>query len=425
MLEEQGVSYRQTLYTPIVVLWAWISQVLDVDKSLSNAVNRVIAWLAVAGAAVPSADTGAYSTRPQTLTLGCAETLVATDCYRSRVGGKTGAVVVRATGEGICVGTSILMSDTPANQKVYPQHSNQKAGCGFPLAKLVVWFCGTTGAVLEVAIAAFNTSVWKLARQLYAMLQPEDVVVADSAYGTYGDLALVHSANADAVFRKHHARRCDFRRGKKLGIGDHIVQWQRPLQCPQSMSLAEFEALPLSIEVREVHLLIQKPGFRPKEMILVTTLVDPKRYPKAKLAQLYQLRWQATEVNLRHLKTTLKMEMIAAKTPEMVQKEIWVHLLTYNLLRTLMWQSAQQAQVSPLRISLQGTRQQFNQFRPILVQASDKNRRRLYTTLLEVIREQLVPLRPNRVEPRVVKRRPKPFPRMQQPRSVLKAKLAV
>ena len=97
---------------------------------------------------------------------------------------------------------------------------------------------------------------------------------------------------------------------------------------------------------------------------------------------------------------------------------------TYNLLRTLMWQSAQQAQVSPLRISLQGTRQQFNQFRPILVQASDKNRRRLYTTLLEVIRDQLLPLRPNRVEPRVVKRRPKPFPRMQQPRSVLKAKLA-
>ena len=423
VLEEQGVSYRQTLYTPIVVVWAWISQILDVDKSLSNAVNRVIAWLAVAGEAVPSADTGAYSKARKRLPLGVLKPLLqqTATALESEVKPEQWWCGRRVKAYD---GTSILMSDTPANQKVYPQHSNQKAGCGFPLAKLVVGFCGTTGAVLEVAIAAFNTSVWKLARQLYAMLQPEDVVVADSAYGTYGDLALVHSANADAVFRKHHARRCDFRRGKKLGIGDHIVQWQRPLQCPQSMSLAEFEALPQSIEVREVHLLIQKPGFRPKEMILVTTLVDPKRYPKVKLAQLYQLRWQATEVNLRHLKTTLKMEMIAAKTPEMVQKEIWVHLLTYNLLRTLMWQSAQQAQVSPLRISLQGTRQQFNQFRPILVQASDKNRRRLYTTLLEVIRDQLLPLRPNRVEPRVVKRRPKPFPRMQQPRSVLKAKLA-
>ncbi len=113
-----------------------------------------------------------------------------------------------------------------------------------------------------------------------------------------------------------------------------------------------------------------------------------------------------------------------AKTPEMVQKEIWVQMLAYNLLRTLMWQSAQHAQVSPLRISLQGTRQQFNQFRPLLAQVTDKNRRQIYISLLEVIPDLLVPLRPNRVEPRVVKRRPKPFPRMQKPRSVLKAKLA-
>ena len=122
------------------------------------------------------------------------------------------------------------------------------------------------------------------------------------------------------------------------------------------MRKAGFEALPASIEVREVHLLIQQPGFRPKEIILVTTLLDAKHYPKAKLAELYQLRWQATEVNFKHLKTTLKMEVISAKTPEMVQKEIWVQMLAYNLLRTLMWQSAQQAEVSPLRISLQGTR---------------------------------------------------------------------
>jgi hypothetical protein len=290
--------------------------------------------------------------------------------------------------------------------------------------KLVVWFCGTTGAVLEVAVAAFNTSEWQLSRQLYATLQAEDVVVADSAYGTYVDLALVQTTEADAVFRKHHARQCDFRKGKKLGIGDHRVQWQRPLQCPQAMSAADFEALPTSLEVREVHLLIQQPGFRPKEIILVTTLLDPKRYPKAKLAELYHLRWQVTEVNLRHLKTTLAMEMITAKTPDMVQKEIWMHLLASNLLRTLMWQAAQHTQVAPLRLSLQGTRQQFNQFRPLLAQTSDQNRQWLYTALLEIICHQLVPWRPHRVEPRVLKRRPKPFPRMQQPRSTLKAKLA-
>lgn len=224
--------------------------------------------------------------------------------------------------------------------------------------------------------------------------------------------------------RKHHARRCDFRRGKKLGIGDHVVQWQRPKKCPQSMTPGEFAALPTHLEVREVHLLIQQPGFRSSEIILVTTLVDPKRYSKTKLAELYQLRWLTTEVNFKHLKTTLQMEMIPAKTPDMVQKDIWVHLLAYNLLRTLMWQAAQHHQLSPLRISLQGTRQQFNQFRPHLAQAKTQQRHWLYSALLTMMTDQLVPLRPNRKEPRVTKRRPKPFPRMQQPRSVLKTKLA-
>ena len=263
-----------------------------------------------------------------------------------------------------------------------------------------------------------------MSRQLYAKLNPEDVVVADAAYGTYADLALVRLAQADGVFRKHHARRCDFRQGKKLGIGDHLVEWQRPLRCPASMSSQDFATLPTQFQVREVQLLIRQPGFRPSTMILVTTLVDPKRYPKAKLAQLYQLRWQATKVNFKHLKTTLQMEMIAAKTPDMVQKDILVHLLAYNLLRTLIWQAAFRAQVSPLRLSLQGTRQQFNHFRPLLAAATLNHRRHLYTALCQQVTQLLVPLRPNRKEPRVVKRRPKPFPKMQQPRSVLRAKLA-
>lgn len=422
VLQEQDVSYRRMLYTPIVVIWMWLSQVLDSDKSLSNAVKRVITWLVAAGEAIPSADTGGYSKARKRLPLGVLKPLL-----QQTAAALTSEVKPEQRWCGRRVkafdGTTVLMSDTPANQKAYPQHRNQKPGCGFPLAKLVVWFCGTTGAVLEVAIAAFNTSEWQLSRQLYATLQPDDVAVADSAYGTYADLALVHSRGADGVFRKHHARGYDFHKGKKLGIGDHIVQWQRPLVCPPSMSSTEFEALPATLEVREVHLSIQQPGFRPKAIVLVTTLLDSKRYTKAKLAELYQLRWQATEVNLKHLKTTLQMEMIVAKTPEMVQKEIWMHLLAYNLLRTLMWQSAQHAEVPPLRISLQGTRQQFNHFRPLLAMVPDQNRRCLYITLLTIIPEQLVPLRPNRVEPRVVKRRPKPFPRMQQPRSVLKAKL--
>ncbi|ASC73435.1 Transposase InsG for insertion sequence element IS4 [Halomicronema hongdechloris C2206] len=422
VLEAQGVTYRQVLYTPIVVLWSWLSQVLDSDSSLSHAVKRVTTWMRVAGLSVPSADTGAYSKArkrwPESifppLVKRVATALQAQVSPAQRWRGR----VVRAFDA-----TTILMSDTEVNQRAYPQHSNQKSGCGFPLLKLQVWFCVTTGAVLEVAMAPFRVSEWRLARHLYQTLCPEDVVVADSAYGTYVDLAGVTAMGADAVFRKHHQRRCDFRRGKKLGIGDHIVRWQRPKKCPHALSPEEFEALPEALEVREVYLSIQVPGFRPSNFVVVTTLIDPKRYPRAKLAQLYQLRWQAAEVNLRHLKTTLAMEMVAAKTPTMVTKSIWVHLLAYNLLRTLMWEAGADAEVGALRLSLQGTRQQFNHFRPELLHLSPSARPQGYQALLNAVRELIIPFRPHRSEPRVVKRRPKPFPRMQEPRSVAKAKL--
>ena len=422
VLEEQGVSYRQELYTPMVVLWAWISQVLDEDKSLSNAVTRITTWLTAAGEDRPSSDTGGYSKARKRLPLSVLPPLLKHSAE---------ALAAEVSPEQLWCGrrvkafdgTSLLMSDSAANQKSYPQHL-QKEGCGFPIARVVVWFCVVTGAVLEAAMAAFNTSEWQLSRQLYASLSREDVVVADRAYGTYADLALVQMMGADGVFRKHHARQCDFRRGEKLGIGDHLVTWQRPKRCPKSMTRQEFETLPTQLTVREVHLLLRRPGFRPTELILVTTLRDPTVYPKAKLAALYDLRWQATEVNFKHLKTTLKMEMIAAKTPDIVQKDVWVHLLTYNLLRTLMWQASRQTTSLPLRISLQGTRQQLNHFRPLLAAAHASERNRLYNSLLTILAELLVPLRPNRAEPRVLKRRPKSFPRMQQPRSVLKAKLA-
>lgn len=422
VLEEQGVTYRRVLYTPMVVLWSWLSQVLDPDSSLSHAVKRVVTWMRLAGAVPPSADTGGYSKARQRLPESIFPPLLqrVAKALQQQV-----SPAQRWCGRTVKAfdATTVLMSDTEANQRAYPQHRNQTGGCGFPILRLQVWFGVTTGAVLAVAMAPFRVSEWRLARQLYQRLRPEDVVVADSAYGTYVDLAWVALRGADAVFRKHHQRRCDFRRGKKLGIGDHTVRWQRPKRCPQALAQEEFEALPEGLEVREVALSIQVPGFRPTNFVVVTTLTDSQRYPKAQLAELYLLRWQATEVNLRHLKTTLGMEMIAAKTPAMVTKSIWVHLLAYNLLRTLMWDATAHSQVEALRLSLQGTRQQFNHFRPEFLHLATTERQQGYQALLSAVQALIIPFRPNRSEPRVVKRRPKPFPKMKETRSVLKTRL--
>ena len=206
---------------------------------------------------------------------------------------------------------------------------------------------------------------------------------------------------------------------------DHLVIWTRPKRCPKAMDKSEFEALPPTLQVREVYFCIERPGWRTKSVTVVTTLLDPKAYPKAKLAELYGLRWQA-EINLDHLKTTLGMEMLRAQSPEMVRKEIYVHLMAYNLLRYLMWQAASQCSQSqaPLRLSVQGCRQSFNQFRSRLAEAGRVRLPKFCQSLLEMIAETIVPLRPHRYEPRKRKRRPKAFPLMNEPRAILKQKLA-
>lgn len=359
-LEAEKVKYRNRLFNPIVTLWTFLSQVLDTDKSLQNAVSRVVAWLAEAGELIPSTDTGAYCKARLRVPEGVFKRLLSQTAQKLPDQAESKDLWC-GRHVRICDGSSVNMSDTKQNQAVYPQHSNQASGCGFPIVKIVVIFSLATGAVMDVLIAAFKTSEVVLARQFYHHLLPGEVLLADRAFGTYVDLVLVQAKLADAVFRKHQSRKSDFRRGKKLGIGDHIVTWYKPKRCPNGMKAEEFAALPDQVQVREVHLLIQHQGFRTKEIILITTLVDPKLYTKTKLAQLYKLRWEV-EVDLRHVKTTLGMEMLRAKTPEMVRKEIFVHLMAYNLLRALMWESAKQAGVSPLRVSVQGSRQHMIEF---------------------------------------------------------------
>ncbi len=420
-LAEEKVRYRNRLYNPIVTIWAFLSQVLESDQSLANTVKRVRTWLVSSGAEPPSSQTGAYTKARQRLPEGLFKRLLA----------QTGSELDQQVeaeelwcGRAVKLldGSSVLMPDTKNNQTEYPQHSNQKPGCGFPIIKLVVMFSLSTAAVIGLRIAALNTGEVSLARSLYETLDPDDVVLADRAYGTYVDLALVQQKGADGVFRKHQSRKSDFRRSKRLGKGDQIVTWSRPSRCPNSLAPAEFESLHSTLTVREVKFSISQKGFRTQSVIVVTTLLDPKEYSKTKLAQLYGLRWQA-EVNLDHIKTTLGMEMVRGKTPAMVRKEIYVHLMAYNLLRTLMWKAGKTHGIPPLRLSVQGTRQSFNQFCPLLAEAGRIRQQPLVQELLSLTAQGKVPLRPGRSEPRRRKRRPKAFPLMTKPRSVLKQEL--
>lgn len=421
-LKAEKITYRNRLFNPIITLWAFLSQVLDPDKSCSNAVSRVVATLMAAGCEPNSTDTGAYCKARKRLPQKLLQRLLEQTAS---------SLEVKASAEKLWCGhhvklldgSSVSMPDTPKNQTAYPQHSNQAAGCGFPIAKILVMFSLATGAAMGVLIDVLNKSDVTLARVMYSLLNQGDVALADSAFGTYVDLVCVQAQGADAVFRKHSSRNSDFKKGKSLGTDDHIVIWHKPLYCPKNLSPEEFAQLPKSMEVREVRCSITRAGFRTKIVILVTTLMDAQIYTRAQLAQLYCLRWHV-EINIRHVKTTLAMDELRGRTPEIVRAEIYVHLIAYNLLRTLMWEAGTTFDVSPLCLSLQATRQHFNNFIPEFNHISAKKLAKLYQKLLLVIGQQLLPERPDRFEPRVRKRRPKPFPLMKEPRSVLKRQLA-
>lgn len=318
-------------------------------------------------------------------------------------------------------GSSVLISDTPSNQKAYPQHPNQQPGCGFPIVKLLVVFSLSSAAAIAVRMTDYWTSEVELARAWYRTLGQNDVVLADRAYGSYLDLVLVRRQCADALFRMHQHRHHDFRRGQRLGKADHLVTWHRPRQRPRWMALADFRALPKQLKVREIRFSLARRGQRTRVVVLVTTLLDANAYPKATLAELYGLRWQA-EINLDHIKTTLGMEKLDNQSPAMVRKAIYAHLMVYNLLRHLVEQAAPLADVHPWRLSLQGAGQSFNHYRPLAVHQPSEHAR-WQQLLLQMIALDVVPLRPNRHEPRVKKQRPKSFPRMRKPRTVLKHKL--
>jgi len=383
ILQELKIKYRRRLFDPVVTLWAFLSQVLDSDKSCHNTVSRVIAWLALTDAELPSDDTSAYCQARQRLPEKLLQQLfgkVAQDLEKKISSENLWC------GRHVKVidGSTVSMPDTPENQKAYPQSTNQALGCGFPIAKIGALFSIATGAAVAGVIDVLNTHDLKLARALYQFLTPGDILLGDRAFCSYSGIVFVQNRQVDVVLRKHQGRKELRRRGQRIGSSDCLVVWHKPKSRPQGLSKDEFAALPKTLTVREIHYTIVIPGFRTKRVTLITTLLDPQAYPGLKLVKLYGLRWEV-ELDLRHLKTSLGMDVLRSKTPQMVCQELYAYLLAYNLLRPVMWEAGTTHAVNPLRLSLQKARQHLDNFIPELASASAKKRHRLYRSLLELI----------------------------------------
>jgi len=269
--------------------------------------------------------------------------------------------------------------------------------------------------MLDLAIGPYSgkcTGEHALLRQLLHVFSPGDVALGDCYYASFFLIATLMKIGVDAVFPMHAARDSDFRRGKRLGKKDHIVQWKKPVR-PKWMEPETYEQFPETIAVREVAVSAGRKGFRPKTKILVTTFLDAGEHAKEDLATLYDCRW-FVEISLCSIKETMCMGTLRAKTPEMVRKEMWAHLLAYNLVRKLMAQSAGQYGKIPRCLSFKCALQFIFAF----CQAGHLSETdQAYEHLLKAISRKAVGNRPGRSEPRMIKRRPKAFPRMQRPRS--------
>jgi hypothetical protein len=411
------------VYSVPVTLWAFLSQVASASKSCLAAVSRVMVLLTVLGRPPCSAGTGAYCKARAKLperflqrlacTVGCELEEQAPDAWRwhrRRV--------------QLLDGSTLSMPDTPENQTVYPQQRSQRPGVGFPLLRWVALIGLATGAVLATAVGPWRgkqTGETALFRQLLDTLRPGDVLLADRYYCSYWLIALAVARGVDVVFRQHQLRRTDFRRGHRLGRNDHVVGWTKPAR-PAWMDKETYAALPEQLRLREVRGSVSTPGCRVRALIVVTTLTDAQEFPKEAILDLYHARWNV-EIDLRSIKTYLSMDILRCQTPEMVRKEIWAHLLAYNLVRHVMAQAAREHGVTPRQLSFAGALQTLNEYRTLLLTATAAALPALSQQILVAIASHRVGHRPNRCEPRKVKRRPKGYSRLIRPRAEERAEL--
>jgi hypothetical protein len=403
MTESHLPEHRERLYPPTVALSMFMRQALSADGSCQKAVNGWAVQRAAEGLSVQSVRTGGYCKARQRLPVAMVTALTRETGRLVSVGAPRGW---RWRGRTVKLvdGTGISMPDTPQNQASYPQPNSQALGVGFPLMRLVAVVCLATGALIDAAIGPHEgkgSSELGLLRGLGKAFSAGDLVLADAFYCNYFVIATLLAAGVDVLFEQHGARVTDFRRGISISVRDHLVRLAKP-QRPRWMTEPQYAEFAAAITVREVKV---------EGQVLLTSLLNPRNVSKGELHQLYGRRWDV-ELDLRNIKTTLGVDVLRCQTPSMIVKELWVHLLAYNLIRLLMAQAAQDVKVHPRELSFKHTVQLWTEWT-----AHGGTRRVSPAILFKLIGQRRAGNRPGRIEPRARKRRPKPYPWLKIPRA--------
>jgi hypothetical protein len=417
---QQGHSWRERIYTPWITLGIFLSQVLSSDQSCDDAVDRFQKFRFDRNLPSVSPETTSYCEARNRLPEAIFWDLVRQVGKSIHQQAKT-SWLFQGRPVKIIDGSTVSMPDTPENQAAYPQAKTQKPGVGFPIARLLVVFSLAVGTVLEAAIGPYQgkqTSELALLRLVIEQFQPGDIFLADRFFCSYWVIAALQARGVDVVVRLHQCRSADFRRGRRLGLRDHLVIWPKPKQVPDWMTRAEYDTMPGQLTIREFRVRVADKTKRVRSLVVVTTLRDAKTYRAKALGDLYRQRWHA-ELDLRSLKTQMQMDVLRTRSPEMVRKEIATHLLAYNLIRGIMAEAARVEQIKPRSLSFTGAMHTVRAFEQGHLYDPSKIKADL-PRLLKLIGQKRLDDRPDRYEPRAVKRRPKPHPLLTMPRKAAK-----
>ena len=413
--EDGGPNSRDRVFSLRLTFECFLWQMLQPRTSCREVVRQVQALCRLHGKEPVDAGDSAYVQARQRLPRERLEKALAATAQAARVRASH-SDALQGRPVKVVDGSTSQLADTSENQQRYPQPSTQKPGCGFPVLKLAVLFCLHSGSVLNVLCGSLNNHDLRLFRHLWDQLKAGDILLGDRAYGEYTTLAALPTRGVDVVARLHQKRTVDFRKARRLDKNDGLFVWTKGYQQSAILTTAAWAQLPAQIIVRVVRFTATLRGFRGRRITLVTTLLDPQLYPAEQLATLYARRWRL-ELCLRDLKTTLGMDQLRCKSPDMAEKELLAYLVAHNLIRCVMAEAVAQYSVDLNRISFKGTADALRQYSATIAQARSRKMRRLLwdDLLLNLVRD-LVPLRHNREEPRAVKHRPKPYPLLNRPR---------
>ena len=418
----KGVNSRQRLFSTHVTFWAFLIQTMAPATSCRDVLRKVQAWWASRSSAqiLHSTSTCAYTKARKRLAIEVISPIAThiTAHLEKRVT-KTQLWCGRKV--RVVDGTTASMPDTPENQERYPQSKSQSPGCGFPLMRIVAIFSLASGALLHYAKSNKHVHESILFTSMIRLLEKGDVLLADRGFCSFTSFWRMKCAGIDAVMRLNGVRKVDFLKGKKLGANDFLLTWKKPTQRPKECSQEEFAALPKEMMLRHTTITVSARGHRTQSMVIVTTLLDPIAYSVESLGKLYFERW-SVELRFREIKITLGMDILRCKTPDMVEKEVLMHTISYNLVRAIMQQAASENQVDLGRISFKGTVDTMRSWSAQIEAARGKpnKQKELIATMNAIIAKDQLPLRPDREEPRVKKRRPKNYQLMTAPRHEMK-----